>query len=450
MSLHVHIMKASVKSTIKYIIVFFVTFVILASSLVAVALIPKDQIKPQAEESADFFCQHEMQTLTTDFVKGSQNDYFADCILLNIAYNLDQNHPLKSTMRAGFHGRYDFNAGYYLRSSIQNDWGPDHEYLRYWHGSIVPVRIMHLFWNIKQIYIFHAFLIGALILILVGLLAKNGFKAEGISFVLAMIIVGIWYVPRALEYTWMFLVMLVTSIIVVWMVTRGKTKHFGEIFLITGMVSVFLDFLTYETLTLLIPLLFIIRISEKNPLQERQTWGFSVKCCFLWLIGYAGMWASKWVMASIVLGNNVMPYVTGHITERAIGSVGISSTSHFLISAITLNLKRLFPYEYGISGAILVFACVLVFIVLPILLGRVRLKAHIDWQRISIYIGLGLVPFVRLLVMHNHAVIHCFFTYRAFASTILALCFIVLELVERNPEKMRKKDDERKTTVQIA
>lgn len=428
-------MKRTLKSTTKYILVFFVTFAILAGSLVAVALIPQEQIKPKAEESAEFFCQHKMQTYLIDFVWSSKNDYFADCILLNIAYNLDQKHPLKSTMRAAFYGRYNFDAGLYFRHSIQSGKKPDHEYIRYWHGSIIPVRIFHLFWNIKQIYIFHAVLIGLLLLCLLWLLAKNGYGAEGACLCLALIIIRVWYVPMALEFTWMFLIMLIVSIIAVWMVCKGWTRHFGELFLVTGMVTVFLDFLTTETLTILVPLLFILRTSEKKPMQEKRLWLFSIKCCFLWLVGYAGMWASKWLMASIVLGENVMPYVTGHMEERFGGSIGYNTTSQYLIHAVTDNLKRLFPYEYGISGAILVFVCIFVFIVLPILLNRVQLKSHIDWQRIIIYAGLGLVPFIRLLVMHNHAVIHCFFAYRAYAASVLALCFIILELVEKNEQR---------------
>lgn len=428
-------MNQIVKSTIKYILVFIVTFTILVGSLIAVALIPKEQIKPKAKESAVFFCEHEVQTLWIDFVKSSQNDYFADCILLNIAYHLDKDHPVESTMKAAFYGKYDFNTGKYLRYSIINNMEPDHEYIRYWHGSIVPVRIMLLFWNIKQMYIFHAILLTILLIILMWLLAKNGFLAEGICLCVSLIIIQVWFVPMALEYTWMFLIMLIVSIIAVWLVCKGWTDHFGELFLITGMVTVFLDFLTTETLTITVPLLFILRLSEKKPLKESNLALFSFKCCSLWLIGYIGMWVSKWIMASIVLKMNVMPYVTEHIEERSVGSVGFSSLQEYLIKAVTLNLKRLFPYEYGIFGAVLLFVVLFLTIMVPVLMNKVRLQSQIDWKRISLYFGLGLIPFARLLVMHNHAVIHCFFAFRAFAATVLAICFIGLELVEKNERK---------------
>ena len=428
-------MKKMLRLTTKYVLVFIVTLVILAGSLVAVALIPQEQIKSKMEESAEYYLESELNKPLVEFSRGSVIDHFADCILLSIAYHLDGKHPLESTMKASYYGEYTLEANEYFLESIRKNLPPDHEYIRYWHGSIIPVRIMHMFWNIKQIYIFHAILMGLLLLCLLWLLTKNGFRAEGACFCLALIVVGIWYVPMALEYTWMFLVMLIVSIIAVWMVCKGWTKHFGELFLVTGMVTVFLDFLTTETLTILVPLLFILRTSEKKPMQEKRLWLFSIKCCFLWLIGYAGMWASKWLMASIVLGENVMPYVTGHMEERFGGSIGYNTTSQYLIHAVTDNLKRLFPYEYGISGAILVFVCIFVFIVLPILLNRVRLKSHIDGQRILIYVGLGLVPFIRFLVMHNHSVIHCFFAYRAYAASVLALCFIILELVEKNEQR---------------
>ena len=43
---------------------------------------------------------------------------------------------------------------------------------------------------------------------------------------------------------------------------------------------------------------------------------------------------------------------------------------------------------------------------------------------------LGLVPYVRYLVLHNHAWLHCFFTYRAQLATVLAVVMILEEMTD--------------------
>ena len=40
-----------------------------------------------------------------------------------------------------------------------------------------------------------------------------------------------------------------------------------------------------------------------------------------WAFGYVGTWISKWMISSLVLKENVMPYITEHIAERLGGDV---------------------------------------------------------------------------------------------------------------------------------
>ena len=147
------------------------------------------------------------------------------------------------------------------------------------------------------------------------------------------------------------------------------------------------------------------------------------------------MWAMKWLLASFVLHKNVMPYVTGHIEERMGGAVTGVSSKTYISTAIIENLKCLFPYEYGLSGAVLVMVIVIVFVVLPVMLNRVTLRHRICKSRLALYAVLAAVPFIRFAVLHNHAYLHYFFTFRALASSVMALCFIVLELIEPTRRK---------------
>ena len=52
----------------------------------------------------------------------------------------------------------------------------------------------------------------------------------------------------------------------------------------------------------------------------------------------------------------------------------------------------------------------------------------IDKKRVIIYLTIGLIPYIRYFVLHNHAFKHYFFTYRAQAGTVLAIVLVLNEL----------------------
>ena len=132
-----------------------------------------------------------------------------------------------------------------------------------------------------------------------------------------------------------------------------------------------------------------------------------------------------------------MPYVKGHIGERLNSNVsGYGATGNWVYDAIVLNLKKLIPYEYGIYGAVVLLAVIIMFVIIPVLKGRIVLREKIQTSNCVLYLTLGLIPYVRYLVLHNHSIIHSFFTYRAQAATVLAICLIILETIEPvNPKR---------------
>ena len=86
----------------------------------------------------------------------------------------------------------------------------------------------------------------------------------------------------------------------------------------------------------------------------------------------------------------------------------------------------LFPLEYGTLGVLVV----LVLVVFGSYVGYVYQKKSVCRDRVALFAALGLIPYVRYLVLHNHAWLHCFFTYRAQLATVLAAVMIVEELTD--------------------
>ena len=221
--------------------------------------------------------------------------------------------------------------------------------------------------------------------------------------------------------------MLIMSIIGVQLAFRGRKDYAGIFFMIGGVVTSYMDFLTTETLTLLIPLILILWISMRK--EENVTRFYfvkkSVKAAGIWICGYVGMWLMKWTMAALVLKENVWPYISEHIGERLGGDIGISPWQ-YITGAVFRNIKCLFPLEYGVIGILVA----IVLLLTAAYFGYVYRKKNIRKNRVLIYAAAGIVPYIRYIILHNHSYLHCFFTYRAQMATILVIVLILEEMAE--------------------
>ena len=419
-----------VRTVIKYCTAFVLAVLILTALLIGAAKIPNSAIQQNLLESGEYFNGKEQVEYLIEGVLASQLHYSADATWCSIAYNLDPDHPLESAMWAKFslwEGE-NYNGGFY-QSVLNEAPGKLVQYLRYWHGPAAILRFLHPFLNIRQIYILLTGLLSLLIVALVVILIQNQLIPEVVTFLLSMLMVSIWIVPLCLEYVWMFLVMLVVAIIGVKMSLKGSYQNCGILFFLTGIIAAYLDFLTTETVTLLIPLLLILRIRGRQHMNAESDWMLTLKSCFSWFVGYVGMWAMKWVMASIVLKQNVMQYVTEHIEERISGDVGLA-LPEYLLQAILRNVGRLFVFDYGFVGAMVLGSLIFFFVFIPVWKNWVSVKTKINKSRVVLFFSFGLIPYIRYLVLHNHSYGHYCFTYRAQAASVMALCFVIFELVD--------------------
>ena len=431
-----------IKALIHYSLIFTALLGFLLGFMLASSQVPQSVIQSCMEESADIMCENDRIWYMIPGVESSQNHLYADAITINIAYHFSDGSPMESVIWAKFYtGDGDVNTS--LRTSVNRHLKAETEYLRYWHGSSAVVRFLHIFLNINQIYWMHAVILAGLFAFLVFILRRKRLYAELAAFVLSMVMVSIWFVPFCLEYTWVFLCMLISSVFGIKFAEEGKKVLLYYLFLITGMVTVYLDFLSAETLTLVVPLILILRVWRKHADDMygcREQWFFSLKSAALWAIGYVGMWVSKWIIASAVLHENVMPYVRDHISDRIEGINPAGSLVGYIVGAILRNVRCLFPFDYGMTGAIILLAMLVVFIVLPVAADKVTIINEVNKKIIVLYSIIGGIPILRFAVLHSHSWYHESFTYRALGGTILAMCCIITEII------VRKEKDENEQT----
>lgn len=461
-------MKRYFQNLLTYAICLGALIFLLTCMMLATTYIPQEAIQKHMQESAEILAKRPTTWQILPGINSSKVHPYADMLTLNIAYHFgddvrtydsfsffDQlqysnSEKLKAVMWAKYYGApEDTDESIKLfKQSVDNRLPANKEYLRYWHGSAGIVRLLHIFANIRQIYVLHSFILAMLLAFLLLLLIKGHYVLEAISLIISLVMVSIWFVPICLEYYWCFFVMLIASIISVKIAQTGTREKATPLFFFTGIFIAYLDFLTTETITLVIPLLLMVSIRWRNKQSvvnsdaEGDIQGLTMfvkmiaSSCFSWLAGFSLMWLSKWILASLILQENVMPYVTAHIEERIGGDPNGKSQLAYAVGAIGRNLRCLLPFDYGRFGYFILGLMVGIVITL-IAVRRIKLNKTANRQLLAGYFVIGCIPMVRYLVLHNHAWYHRSFTYRALAGSILALCFVLAELFrEQNNQQI--------------
>ncbi|MBP3205473.1 MAG: hypothetical protein J6M66_08625 [Lachnospiraceae bacterium] len=417
-------------------IAFFILSICCVAVLTATAGIPQSAIRRNMLQSAEFLCEGELFGDAIDGIAGSRIDRYADSILLGIVWQYDPEDRLGSVMRSAYYHVPYQNENENLLAAVTEGKAANQQYLRYWHGSIAVVRPLLTVMSLEEIYRFNGIvLIGSAMLLIIVLLRRHGYTPAA-GLLAGMILTSAWFVPCSLEYTWMFLLMLIDSLIILGLAWMGKREWYGIAFLCFGMIANFFDFLTTETLTLTVPLLLVLWVEKRKEgiypavLEDRiriqrKAEPVIIRALGAWGVGYAANWILKWVLASWVLGENVSPYVAGHVAER-IGMTGQGAvgSGRYLAGTLLRNVKCLFPIEYGMGGILawimLMLGC--------LYLAFVYRKDGVDNRQVLRYAMIAAIPYVRYLILLNHSYLHYFFTYRAQFSTVLAVVMILDEL----------------------
>lgn len=416
------------KNIIKYIFTFILTLLILFVLLVITAQIPKQVIEKNIAKSSEAFrTSQEIEEVI------KRRDYtflhpYADAMLLNIIYCIDTENPVESVMEAKYYiENQKLIISNNLNKLVENNAVGNTQYLRYWHGSMSIIRPLLVFMNLQQIYVLNAIILTILIIVLVIMLLKRKQKKVAIVFIIGLIMCAIFTVPFCLEYTWMFLVMLIASIIAI--KVESNDKKLNILFMMIGIVSCYLDFLTTEIITLFVPLiiLLMIRYKENKITNFKQAIKFVLRLSSFWFVSYVGMWFAKWILASIILHINAFEYVKDNAMLRINGKVLGTTKQSLPFEAIYKNFFALFPINIE-KRKIKMIGIPIVFLIIEMILIR---KKNIKKLWLSaLLLLIAVVPYVRYFILANHSYRHYFFTFRSQIITVMAFILAVIYSID--------------------
>lgn len=413
------------KRIIKYSVILLITLGLLIGGLFLSALIPRQAIYENLLESAEEIAGHSSHELLIENMLGTNIHYYADAITFNIAYHIDEEHPVESALAAYFYQPENSQAQLDLLNSTRENIEANKEYARYWHGTLLFLRPMLTVMNVKQMRI----LSYAVYFILMGILIAQLYKRKGIGEIILLVIATVltltFLTPLLFEYLWMILLMLAFSIIALHFQKKGNYSAILCMFAVDGIMTAFFDFLTIETITLLVPLLLVLMQQRRAGCFGKTEISFVRKAVLSWGIAFVAMWSLKWVLTACILHWDFGAFLSEHVVERSVGDMrdGMLTT---IFEAIRKNITALLPFDIPVIGIPLGILCLLAY---AYVLYVYRRKG-IDRKYVRVMIGLAIIPYIRYIVMHAHSSGHYFFTYRAQFSTLLAMGAILLEVVK--------------------
>lgn len=410
---------------IKYIVVFCVLLLIFNILLFTSSLFPSSLIEKNVRESSKILTEEGNIYQFFDWCSVVNNNY-TDVLMINEAYSIDNTNPVYSYMAV----RKNYEKGITQRSlmdtggdsiSLNNseDYDPVGElaefldgnidtsinYARYWHGYLPVIRTLLIFFNISQIRKILLIIFIIIFVWLLVLIRKEIGVAETIIFGISLILQGYFFVSYSLESSPVFLVMMISSIILLKRINRIKNLYLY--FFIISCITNFVDYLTVPLITLGIPLILYILYKQKNDntIKSKDYIKIIIKSSIVWFIGYAFTWGSKWIIYDILYNQGVIKSAIFQVIYRA------ESTN---------NCKGIKIYEV-VQGFMLEnmgYCFILGILTLVILLVRknkynIKLKNGEEYfNQIKPILIILIMPLVWYFVLANHTIIHTRFTYR--------------------------------------
>lgn len=432
------------KNFLKYLLLFFITIFLLIVIGIIVCSIPKKNIVIKSQESLNYFInKHDLHPYLISNVNSTKIDNYADSVLFNIIYSINENKPLESFLLSKYYFEKEIDPIKNLEKNINENVNPNELYMRYWHGTVIFLRPMLIFLNIGQIKILNIIVMAILLGILISMLWRKNKQLSSI-FLISLFFTYSFIVPFCIEFTSTYIIMLIISILIVKFENKEDDKIY-RIFFLSGMLTCFFDFLTTETLTLLVPLIFllVIRYDNKKINNFKNGLKLILNSGFNWSIAYILIWFLKWGIVSIILSENAFDIAFSFASKWITGGV-LTSDISLGIQPIIMNLNNLFPLCFLKFNSV-IYATIIFLLI--IFLFIVYSKNKTNRYFLLLLSIIAIIPYFRYMMLSSHSYVHEYFTYRAQLPTLIVYFLIIIYSLKKTNEKIIEESREFKEKI---
>ena len=238
------------------------------------------------------------------------------------------------------------------------------------------------------------------------LLRKQFGNIIALIFGLSLVFEGYFFVSYSLECAPIFLVMMISSIVLLKRI--DKIQNFYFYIFILACITNFVDYLTVPLITLTIPLyIFILYKQQKNPeMDKKEYFKILIKSVIVWGIGYATTWLTKWIVYDVIYNQGLLKSAINQVAYRTQKSnVRTDKNVWQILTGFMIN--TLFN-----------FLVIIIILYSLSLIGFNKYKIKINsisnvFKRTGLPILIiAIMPFVWYIVLANHTVLHGIFVYR--------------------------------------
>ncbi|WP_034857899.1 hypothetical protein [Hungatella hathewayi] len=303
-------------------------------------------------------------------------------------------------------------------------------YVRYWHGYVPFIKIALHFFEYLQIRKLNLVLQILLFIIIILLLIKRKLT----NYIVPYIVYWLMLNPVALGLSLQFSpVYYVTSGATIGLLLRPqyrKPMNLVLYFAVIGIVTNWLDLLTYPIVTLGIPLAVYMLLHTEKKFKDRLTQ--CLIASIAWGMGWGGMWSLKWILSSLVLHQNVFKEAMQQAQFRA--STSFNGVTWKRSDILLVNLRQLNkPF-------------IIITFMLSLLYSGIswwKRRTYIikgNFETVILLIIISLMPIAWYMILSNHSFIHNFFTYRSLGVTVFCWsCLLIPDSVNFSFPIKRKK-----------
>lgn len=292
------------------------------------------------------------------------------------------------------------------------------DYAIYWHGYALLLRPLFRFLDLSEVHILNGMLQLLLTVTIILVISRKKDWRYGVAFTVSYLFLMPSAMSQAFQYSPVFYLLAFFTLILICNPEKViEKKRFVYLFILAGLLTSYLDLLTFPLLTWGIPVAWWIVMQDEKSAKVHLLQ--VVQSGIAWIFGYAGMWAFKWPISSWALEYDVWEIAKREIFYMSGNSADNAYSSKEHLNAFLLNWKH---YAYA-PYAILIMVCVAVGIYLLI---RYRQKTN---QKSLAYLLIGSSVVAWYFVLAAHTCIHHIFTYRIYVIVITVYAILLLEIL---------------------
>ncbi len=408
-------------------------------TVLLVYMLPVTSMYQHAVESLPIF---EEEGVSPTLIPGFQSTYldtYTDMTMLNMALYDGDEFVLDKAMK-GFYYKYD--GANIFDSGIQYLQGKEGaqavSYARYWHGWIVFLKPLLLFFNYAEIRMLNFILQSVLALILLIKMLRNEYaKLYVVPLFIAFMTIMPLSTAMSMGLAILYYVILISAILFISIFDQLKRKKTVFLFfMILGIITCFVDLVTYPLATM--GILLILWIILNHGYEGECGWKQLREAAWLvtgWCAGYLGMWVGKWLIGSFITDENILKDAILMVLYRL--SHGSGESGQYIEIHIGEVLSR--------NIAVLcnpIFICMFVCAAVMIWKNTDRYEC-LSFSKYEFFLlfGVGCFPFIWYLCVGNHSYIHYWMTYKSLSITVFAWGSLLVAYVYKLKHIRKKKSE---------